>query len=501
MEMSSNVYIQKIGKMLLRNISIIIILVLLLLDTSSRGMDVDTSGKICQDEIDYIKKRKPTVKRALENFIGERLPYYPQIGLCFSGGGYRAMIGSLGGILGASKIGLFDATTYVSSLSGSTWNIGALFLRNFFLQDKNFLKKFKKNLQDRVSQNFWNLKNINWLVILTALLKKLVAYETIKPADVWGTLVVDRVIGDLPQGGQNLSFENIRSFLEKTKMYPFPLFSTVIKDTFSTTKSYEWFEITPFTSGSQYLDGFISTKNLGSKFKYGTITQQREEEHINFLFGIFGSPYDFNAGDILLQIAFAIPENFPQKNKIVSYTRSMIKKYKLTKKNFLPSKIDNPTYKMPSSPYAKKTLTLADAGFELNLSMPPLLRRKTNIIICCDDSTDACKKGFPEMKLAKQYADKHQLPFPSIDHYKQIDTNAFVFKWDKNKERQERIPTVIYFTNPISESTLKLQYSKKEFNTLCGVMKNLVISNQDKIKREIVEFASSKKRCMRNKVT
>ncbi|MFC1842506.1 hypothetical protein ACFLYU_02515 [Candidatus Dependentiae bacterium] len=455
---------------------------------STNNIFVDTSGKLCQKEIKYIKKRKPVVKKSQEQLTGKKLSKCPTIGMPFSGGGYRAFVAMLGFMLGAKQIGLLGSTTYISGLSGSAWGIGTLLARNaFYKKKKGFLKKFKQDMQDRMSKSFWNFKQVNWQEIIKRLAKKYKNYGKIEPADLWGALVVDRLMGDLPQSGQNLSFKNIRSFLKKTDKYPYPLFSLIMKDTFDKTEHYEPFEVTPNSSGSDYLHGFVPTKYFGSEFKDGKLTKRRSQESLGFNFGLFGSPYDFNEGDLLLQIVDAIPQTFKFKTEVDSFVRFIIKKYKLSKKNFLPSKVNNPTYNMKTSSYKKEFLTLADAGFEFNLTIPPLLRRKPNIIVCCDASSDACEKGFPELVIAKEYADKNGFAFPSLKYYKKISANLFIFKWDKSKKTNKKIPAILYFTNPISESTFKLEYSKKEFNKLCDSMKKMVIKHKDTIAKEIIE--------------
>ena len=43
------------------------------------------------------------------------------VGLCFSGGGSRALSAALGQMRGLRALGLMDRVSYVSSVSGGTW--------------------------------------------------------------------------------------------------------------------------------------------------------------------------------------------------------------------------------------------------------------------------------------------------------------------------------------------------------------------------------------------
>src|SRR5579871_5411386 len=77
-------------------------------------------------EQEYLRNRAPKIKSALERALELSLEEKdaPAISLICSGGGYRAMLGSMGAFSGLQKIGLLDAITYISSLSGSTWALG-----------------------------------------------------------------------------------------------------------------------------------------------------------------------------------------------------------------------------------------------------------------------------------------------------------------------------------------------------------------------------------------
>src|SRR5690606_34383497 len=45
----------------------------------------------------------------------------PRIHVCASGGGYRAMVATLGALIGMEEPGLLDCVSTIAGLSGSTW--------------------------------------------------------------------------------------------------------------------------------------------------------------------------------------------------------------------------------------------------------------------------------------------------------------------------------------------------------------------------------------------
>jgi phospholipase A2 len=66
------------------------------------------------------------VRAALAKLTGidlEPLPadHTPRIQICASGGGYRAMIATLGALIGLEECGVLDTVTSIAGLSGSTW--------------------------------------------------------------------------------------------------------------------------------------------------------------------------------------------------------------------------------------------------------------------------------------------------------------------------------------------------------------------------------------------
>ncbi|MFH1831867.1 MAG: hypothetical protein ABH827_03615 [bacterium] len=447
-------------------------------------------GHIGQEEREYLNKRKDLVAQAQNQYTGCQLQTHPKIAFCFSGGGSRSQTCSLGFLLGAAKTGLQETATHMAALSGSTWNLIPLMTRQSL--QKESLLDYRTNLQKRLEAKY--LKNLNLKEILKKLAVKLATYGTVETADIWGALLANRFMGDLTQAGQTYTLASIRDLLNNTDNLPFPIFTAIVKDTFDIIGEYEWFEINPFVSGCHDWNHFIPTESLGSYFENSNLLNKRPEESLGFLMGIFGSPYDLNIGDLFRQLTQLIPETFKYKYLLLGILDHLIKKYHLTETNFLPSPIDNPTYKYTECPYSKKSISLADAGIDFDLPIAPLLERKAEIIICCDASSDATHLGFPELKMAERYARLHNYNFPSLKYYDQITKNMFIFKYNEYKRITDRTtPTIIYISNPISEPITKMQYSKEEFDTLCDCMQNIVTKNQNAIAHTIIEKSNQEK--------
>ena len=86
---------------------------------------VSTGPELFKGERLFEKNRIPKVRRALHTHFGiPQDKHMPRIAFAGSGGGYRAMLSTLGFLIGAQKIGLLDSALYTSALSGSTWIAG-----------------------------------------------------------------------------------------------------------------------------------------------------------------------------------------------------------------------------------------------------------------------------------------------------------------------------------------------------------------------------------------
>lgn len=478
---------------------------------SCNDIKVDTSGKQSSYEQNYNLKRASRIKLAIENLTGYNNPNYgsieekdlPKIAFVFSGGGYRAMISSLGFMLGASKIArnnfsLIDATSYISSLSGSTWFLGMMLTLNNYMTYQpqtiqEYLQYIKQYLQQTTNRNFWDVKTFNLKAIEKHLWEKFLHNEgNISASDLWGALLADRLFNQLHSDGneQEITFAAARNTLNNSAVSPFPIFSANICNVWP----YEWLDVNPFTTG--FIDpangygGFIPTSAFESPFNYGESKKLYPEESLGSFFGMFGSAYSVSLVDLLNDIAEST-----QSDWFKSFVNMVAEKTKLYKDHILRANVDNFMYQMDTPLGNLKKITLADAGISMiNLPFPPLfsLKRDVDIFIVCDSSGDATKSGYPELRQVQDYATINKIKFPSLKNPKiyKYSTPGQTYKISVfEDESNPLVPTIIYFPNYIPESTIKFNYSEAEFENLCGTMENMVLNSQatiiDSIKNKI----------------
>lgn len=87
---------------------------------------VRVSGELCDEEKDYLVRRRKITTIALAKYLG--LPEeevhpddVPCIAMVGSGGGLRALVACTGSFLATTEAGLFDCITYTAGVSGSCW--------------------------------------------------------------------------------------------------------------------------------------------------------------------------------------------------------------------------------------------------------------------------------------------------------------------------------------------------------------------------------------------
>jgi len=451
-------------------------------DGRASNLRITMGDKICDDEKKFVTSRQTEVESALKKFLGLEASTekkLPKIGLCMSGGGYRSMIASLGFTLGMQEIGLYSASSYAATLSGSFW-LWANFLLRKKLQGIN-LKIFRTFLQRRVERSFFETNGDDRKRFLKKMLYLLVKRGKIEPVDLWGAIVAVNLLGDLPKT-QKINFSTLRDlYKETTETFPYMLASAIFTDIFP----YEWIEISPFVIGSDCIGGYIPTSHFDSSFLGGVCRKSFDERSVAWYLGLVGSAFNFSFGDALKFVCESFFEPW-----LDNAINKLIDKYDLHERRVLPSPVYNFGYRIGRLRISGiKETEISDAGMSFNIPFP-LIRgknRKVDIILVCDASSNASVKNYPEMHRAQAYMKRKGIPFPSLNNPKKISEHVVLFKDEANKEA----PVILYFANPVNVSTMVFSYSKKKFDSLCDGMKRLVVENKDKIKETVLAFGDN----------
>jgi phospholipase A2 len=432
---------------------------------------VDVSCKLCPEERAYISARQPSVDKALLDFAGRDASLTdswspPTVSLCCSGGGYRAMTATLGCLLGLEEIGLLPGIKYMATLSGSSWCIGHLLLR---MQEENVnLKQFREIAQKRIEEDVFDPTKSDLSEITIEILRILSERFRFEPADLMGILIADQLFGDM-HDPQNITFSKIRNLLEgDSHDMPFPLFSLILSDLFP----YEWLEVNPFMTGSDYFCSYIRTRAFDSQFSGGSCYKLFQERSLGWFLAMFGSAYNVSLGDMLMELAKNDKNDF-----LIKVVNGLIDKIDLHELRAFSSPVNNFSWKMKVSPLAdREQIELSDAGIAFNIPFPLIQRegRESDIIIVCSAGKSANNGDYRELKFAKEYSKRKGHKFPPLDNPKKINDHLLIFE----DEVDQDVPIIVYFINPVEVPTFTLEYSQELFDSVCDSMKNLVLGSK-----------------------
>ncbi|MCK4265350.1 hypothetical protein KAW80_03260 [Candidatus Babeliales bacterium] len=441
---------------------------------STKSASIRQSSSIPEEEKNYLNKKEPIVQSTLSKLGIKTNGKAPRIALCCSGGGYRALISTVGLLEGLEEVELLDAITYMATLSGSTWALSTWISENGNIKGlKNYLIPLIENDLKTTKLDESNLKRMFFTKILS--LKPLTSI------DIWGGLLGNKFLSN--KG--NKKFET-HLYEERTKIEdarkPFPIYTAI---EVSNSKKI-WTEFTHYEFGSDELGGYIPVWAFGKRFNNGrTVHQTTSPEPLCFCQGIWGSAFTASLSEVL--------DNFENKlpKEIRINIKNILNVIRLSNTRMSPALIANYTKGLSRSPIKKKSnMTLVDAGLDFNLPLPALLRndRKVDIIIVCDASANV--DTLTDFKAAINYANRSGKNY-NINYDGVSQKTISVFKGDS----RTKTPTIIFLplikNSEYSQNfdpktadycnTFNFKYTRPQFEKLSGLTKAAVTQNRNKI--------------------
>jgi phospholipase A2 len=446
---------------------------------------IEHNDGLSKGELTYLKNRLPIVKAALEKLLNRKLNdnQVPKIALIGSGGGYRAMLCTTGSLCGAEEIGLLDATTYITALSGSTWAVAP------WISTGLPPKQFKEYIKQCAAKSFFDLTTEEKKLIANTMAVKKTFNQSRTLVDPYGDFLANRLLeklGDLRQ----MIYLSEQSKAIASGIYPYPIY-TAIDGREEIVKGQNWYEFTPHTICDRENNIHIPTWAFGRKFKHGMSTDYAPEKNLGYIMGTCGSAFAASINDIIQKqvkdpvlrekIEDLVPDNIEAERPINCY-----------------AKVPNYIYKMVDVNDAilpkEKHMKFVDAGLEFNLPYPPVSgicqKRAPEILIFLDASKGEHMGS--QLKKVAEYAQKHNRPFPNID-VENIDKKTInIFKDENNKEA----PIVIYMpaisdnnssfdlhyeTNHGFADTKNFQYTPEHSTLVMNQTEFNMLVNKDKI--------------------
>ncbi|KAI0635382.1 FabD/lysophospholipase-like protein [Trametes polyzona] len=295
--------------------------------------EVRLGEDLCLAERAFLGERRRRMKSAFAKLMGvsedevdER--DLPIVAIAGSGGGYRAMLNTLGSLAAAKSSGILDCTTYTAGVSGSCWALGILYSG---VAGSHAPEDAAAHAKDRIRVSYLDMDTLDALVTpptnKSGILRKAAgATGTASLVDLYGTLLSSRLFipSDITRlDPRHLSLHFFRRNLDNGAL-PFPILSAIqhvtpvekaeeIKEVADKkalsvdeerAKSLDneqarlehsirwlWYEFTPYEVGCDEIGAWIPSWSLGRRFMNGKNIERKPELSFAILAGIFGSAF------------------------------------------------------------------------------------------------------------------------------------------------------------------------------------------------------------------
>ncbi len=402
-------------------------------------------------EKEYIRARLVKTRGAIERLTGVAVAEnaMPRVGICCSGGGFRAMCAFAGALAELEKQGVLDAALYVATLSGATWAVAPWAITDLSYQD--FVGDFKKRASKAVLGVLSDVQKLQ--------VEKTVQEETVKLLQPISSLVADVIVkkfvlNDLLVGGlgleqnfggvfsvidlygillgaslfskdqldryQDISLASMVPFVENGQK-PLPIF-TAVHPHDKICDVYDWYEFSPFEVASYASQAAVAAWAWGRPFRFGSSVAYPSPISLGECMAIWGSAFSVSLSDVYKHnflpdgVAKDLLKGFIEKT---SETQLILAKdigvdvmACTNRPPFGVSWENNFMYKLPGHLSERKQIPFVDAGIDFGVPVVPLMYRDLDLIIVFDvaESKDA-----HEFLANEDYARRHGLPFPEID--------------------------------------------------------------------------------------
>uniref|UniRef100_UPI003AABA0C7 cytosolic phospholipase A2 zeta-like n=1 Tax=Centroberyx gerrardi TaxID=166262 RepID=UPI003AABA0C7 len=447
-------------------------------DGTEEGLAVRMDFDIPPQEKEYLEKRKVVVGQALQKLFGLSSPPGPKkvpvIALVGSGGGTRAMTGLFGSLRGLQQIGVLDAATYITGVSGSTWTMASLYQQaNWSQQD---IDSAISAMEGKITKRFLSSFSTDKLQYYKDELdKKGKEGHIVSLVDMWG-LVIEHLIFE-KKTTSTLS-EQQRAVADGQN--PLPIYTAVnMKDELKGCEiEAEWCEFTPYEVGISKYGAFVPAEQVGSQFFLGHMIKKLIEPRIPFLMGIWSSAFSVSMTQLWQLATGAQPSwtpflgpdindievdnepstldtylvnpvtdvanmvtdflrNRPVIAQMYNFMRGLFLHWNYNKSsNFNAWKDTHPDAFPNRLTPADPTLRLVDAGHAINIGCAPVLRpeRETDLIISLSYSWDP-GHNLKVIEKTATYCNNHKIPFPNADFASletESDKEFYIFEDKEN---------------------------------------------------------------------
>jgi len=479
-------------------------------------------GPISEGEQTYVAMRRQSAHKALKRFVG--FDTGMDAGLSLSGGGNRAAVYMWGALDALDQIGLLDAMTWMTTLSGSGWMIWPWLASGSNLQDHK-ARLLASVTHGPALRNKKHVKGVIDVILRDLAYGRLVNLATLYGAGL-GSIFFDG-FGEY-RDPQMVWMDKIQNNMNASPaLFPYPIMTTL------SVPDGRWFTVTPHEFGSAALKAFIP-EWAGQRefFGGGSVGKKPYADRVAVARWMGDSALAPGAsfGELYLNIFAAMPEEKKGQRVAKQLLEAFFAQSPMERLRAVYSERYNFLYGVPGLPmYNKvkkqtwgdvKTVKFTDVGVISGNPILPLLERAaistTPVIIVIIDASSVV--GYDELAVLRDYAvggnpDGIVLPFPELpSDRKQLSTQT-VTAFSNDKVLMIYMPMVkneqliaAYKDNPAfkdivsklgwdlkkrlggSYNTFNLKYTYEKAEELIALAQFNVLVSADKIRAAIREY-------------
>ncbi|KAJ1962386.1 hypothetical protein IWQ62_003548, partial [Dispira parvispora] len=202
----------------------------------TRDAQVRLGSSLPLEEMAFRRARMQNACKAFANFIGvpehEVTPdNLPIISLAASGGGYRAMVSTLGYLTACQKAGILDCTMYMAGVSGSCWT-----LMQYFVAAEGSMEKLGEHISQQITTSLNSVPALAEALtspaaatIFAGLVSKYDSGVPLSLVDIYGTLLMARLLTkslQAPCESHHIKLTDQQQYLARGE-YPMPIYTAV----------------------------------------------------------------------------------------------------------------------------------------------------------------------------------------------------------------------------------------------------------------------------------
>ncbi|NWU27523.1 PA24B phospholipase, partial [Dyaphorophyia castanea] len=461
---------------------------------STEKLDVRLGYDLCQEEQEFLLKRRRVVAGALKRVLHLERDLHghevPVIAVMATGGGLRAMSAMFGHLLALQKLNLLNCVTYLTGASGSTWTLADLYEHADWSQKS--LEGPLKAVKEQVTKCKLNLMSIDHLKYYHKELAERAKAGHVSSFTTLWSLVQEMFLHGRPR---KYKLTDQRKALEHGQN-PLPFYAVlnVKEEKFGTFKFREWADFSPYEVAIPKYGASIPSEYFDSEFFMGRRVKKLPESRICYLEGLWTNIFTRNLLDGLYwssnsnefwerwsQDMVDIERHSPEEDVTVIEPPSCLsgKLYEMfqdimTKRpllgqshNFLRGLEFHKDYihqkkfiewkdtVLDGFPNTltplQKYLCLIDVGYFINTSGAALFKpeRNVDVIISLDYGLGHV---FKQLEMTYKYCKIQNIPFPKVELSPEEEKNpkeCYIF----SDAEDPRAPIVIHF--PLVNDTFK----------------------------------------------